>query len=215
MGPEFALARTVAPLDAAVGRACEGRERVVLAFSGGLASLILAALARKRGDLRCVVVGTRGAADVQAAQVAKSFLDYPVEVMRPSPRRALTLARGIHAADPRLTLPEVLSLVPLAFVEERNAGEAVLSGFGLVPRSPVLRRRLEAATSRAPGLRGVFARAPSRRMALRIASELGLPDAFARAPRRTPSEGSGIGPSMRAMGHARHASVSRLLDGVI
>ena len=145
MGAPAAAVRVLARLEAYMARAFEGRDRVVLAFSGGLGSLLLAAVARKRGAVECVVVGTRGAADVGAALVARDFLDYPVEVLQPSPRKVLSTARAIRAADPALSPPDVLSLVPLALVRERCGDEIVLSGFSLAPASPPLRRHLAVA----------------------------------------------------------------------
>lgn len=212
MGTEGPARRILARIDADVSRASSRRGRVVLAFSGGLASLVLAAVARKHGDMRCVVVGTRHASDVEAALVARFHLDYPVDVMRPGRARILDAARTVHAAHPRLAPADVLSIVPLVLVEERYPEARVLSGFGLSPRSAALQRYLAAALPRPPGLTRSAARPPPRRLVLRIAEDLGLPDPFALAARRTPAEGSGIGPALRALGHARHSSVARLLD---
>ncbi len=199
--------RILARLEADVAQAFEGQSAVILAYSGGLASLVLAAIARKHGDLRCVVVGTKGAADAEAAKVAQFFLDYPVDVLRPTPDTLLGTARAMLRTAPRLSAADVLAILPLTLVEQANPGCPVLSGFGLVPRSPGVDRRLAATGSHAPG----FRRAPSRAIVLRLARELGLPDAFALAAHRSPAEGSGIGPALRALGHARHASVARLL----
>ena len=215
MGSDGPSKRFLAWLDSDLARTYAASDEVVLAFSGGLGSQILAALARKRGDVRCVVVGTQGSSDVEAALVASKFLDYPVEVVRPSPRKILSVARGIGVSDPGLPLPEILSLVPLALVEDRHPGGVLLSGFALSPRSRALQRHLVADRVRVPGLRRTGPLAPSRRLALHIAGSLGIPDAFAFASRRTPAEGSGVGPALRALGHARHASVGRLVDVVI
>ncbi len=185
---------------------------MVLAFSAGLASLMVAALARKHGELRCLVVGTRGAADLSAALVARDFLDYRLEVVTPSPASALRTARGIRAAAPRLTLAEVLDLVPLALVEDRCPDALVLSGFGLARASPALRRHLAGRPSRAPAiLRG--GEGPSRPVVLRLGRAIGLPDAFIGMGHGRPAEGSGIGPAIRALGHAHHRSVEALVSG--
>ncbi len=213
MAPERAETRAVARLDAILAREFAVRGRVVLAFSGGLGSLILAGLARKHGDMRCVVVGTRGAADVGAALVARDFLDYRLEVLTPRPASILQTARGLRAQAPALPLADILDLVPLALVEARHPRETVLCGYALAPRSPALRRHLAHRPSRSPA--PAAAAGTSRRLALRMAEELAIPDGFAAASRRSPSEGSGIGPVLRAMGHARHRSVERLLAGDI
>lgn len=211
MGTDPRVGRLARRLDTALAAAFADRDRVVLAFSGGLASLVVAALARKRGPLDCVVVGTRGAADVQAAVVARSFLDYRVEVLCPSPAAILRAARSLAAAHPSLSREDVLSMVPLTLVEERHGRDLVLSGFGLSPRSVPLHRLLAAARTLAPGLPAASHGSPPRRVLLRLAEELAIPDAFRLGPRRTPAEGSGVGPALRALGHARRASVDRLL----
>lgn len=189
-----------------------GRDRVVLAFSGGLSSLLTAAIARKQGDVRCVVVGTRGAADVGTAVVARDFLDLRLEVLSPRPPLILETARGLRASDPRLTSAEALDLVPLALVASRHAGQSVLSGFATAPRSAAMADHLTAPGS--PSHRGGPWRRvpPPRRLLLRAARELAIPDGFALEARRRPAEGSGIGPAIRGLGHSKHASVERLLD---
>lgn len=210
-GPE---ARLLARVDADLARAFLDRDAAVLAFSGGLASLIVAALARKRGEVRGLVVGPPHAADVLAALVARDFLDYPVDVLSPSVPGVLRAARTIVSANPGLTVPEALSLVPLVLAERYCPGEIVLSGFGLSPRSPAVRRHLFAVPALSPGL-GRRGASPPRSLVLRAARELGIPEGFASASRRTPVEGSGIGPALRAAGHARHLSVERLVARVI
>ena len=205
-----AAARALSRLDADVARAVSGRSPVVLAFSGGLGSLLIAALARKRCDLHCVVVGTRGSADVEAARVAQKFLDYPVTVLRPPLRQALDLARQICASQPRVAPSEALSLLPLALVEARHPHALVLSGAGLTARTLTMVRALGDRASFAPGLRLRLPR--SRRLPLvRMAEAAGLPESFVRAAPRTPLEGSGVGPILRAMAHRRHMSLPRLV----
>jgi hypothetical protein len=213
MDRERAEAQVLARLDSAIAREFATSDRAVVAFSGGLGSLVIAAIARKRGDLRCVVVGTRGAADVGAALIARDFLDLRVEILTPHPSLILRTARALRAADPTLLAGDVLDLVPLALVEARHPGEVVLTGFGLVPRSPTLRRHLAKRASRSPAPSPSTATAAVRRLALRLAGDLAVPEGFSKAARRSPAEGSGIGPAIRAVGHARHQSVPRLLAG--
>ncbi len=212
MDTESRAARAVARLEADVQRALSGRDRVVLSYSGGLASLVLAAVARKHGDLRCVVVGTRGAADVEAALVAKSYLDYPVDVLRPSRPSILRTARALHGADPRLSVAEALAIVPLTLVAERWSHDPVLSGFGLAPRTQAVERHLIDAGLPIPGRQIVAGDARNRRVVLGLADALGLPASFSRAARRSPAEGSGVGPALRGLGHARRTSVERLVS---
>lgn len=203
-------ARLLARLDARIAAAFSGRERVTVAFSGGLASLVLAGIARKHGELRCVAVATRGAADLGAALVARDFLDYRLEAVTPTPESILRTAIALRAGLPRLTLPEVLDLIPLTLIEARWPEEPVLTGFGLAPRTAALRRCLASRTSQSPAVRTKRS-GPSRRLLQGIGRELGLPDGFLLVAHRSPTEGSGIGPVLRALGHARHRSVDRLL----
>ncbi len=212
MPPRAGEDRVLARLDRELAAQFETRRRVVLAFSAGLASLVLAALARKHGELRCLVVGTRGAADLGAALVARDFLDYRLEVVTPSPASVLRTATGLRAAAPKLALAEILDLVPLALVEDRCPDAIVLSAFGLVRASPALRRHLAGRSSRAPALLRA-GEGPSRPAVLRMGRSIGLPDAFIGMGHRRPAEGSGIGPALRALGHGHHRSVAALVSG--
>lgn len=202
--------RLLARLDAQVRSVLEPRHPTVVAFSAGLASLLLAAVARKHGDLRCVVVGTRRAADVGAAMVARDFLDYRLDVVTPTPASILETATKLRAEAPTLTLAEVLDLVPLAFVEAHRPEATVLSGFGLGPASTSLRRHTAGRPSRSPTLRQAEG-GPSRHLVVRLAREMGLPDAFIQMSHRRAAEGSGVGPTLRTLGHAHHRSVDALV----
>ena len=211
MGADTPTEGLLRRVDSDIRRAVAGQERAIIAFSGGLASLILAALVRKRCDVTCEVVGLPGSADAESAVVAEKFLDYPVRIVRPAPMNVLRAARAIVSADARLSPPAALSLVPLALVEARHPRERILSGFGLTWDSSPVRSFLRSRSTILPGLQARTAAPPSRFRLLRVADLLGLPESFFRAARRTPAEGSGIGPSIRAMAHAEHASVARLL----
>ncbi|HYM39665.1 MAG TPA: hypothetical protein VEY12_05920 [Thermoplasmata archaeon] len=194
-----------------MARVAAGRDEIVLAFSGGLGSLLIAALARKRCDLLCVVVGMRGSADVEAARVAQMFLDYRLAILRPSPSQALRAARRIAASGYPIPLAECLALVPLALVEARQPESLVLSGAGLTARTSSLRRALGEREALSPGLR-LRLGGLGRRPLLRMAEAAGLPESFALAAPRSPLEGSGIGPVLRAMARRRGMSVPRLVS---
>lgn len=212
MGAERAARALVRRLEFDVARATSGERHVVLAFSGGLASVLLAATARKRCDVRCEVLGFPGSADLEAATVAQTFLDYPVHRVRPTPREALRMACSVLSSDRRLTVAEAVSLVPLALVEARHRDETVLSGFGMTWSSVRVRRALVARPSRHPGLDRRGPSAPSRVSLLGIADLLGIPESFSRAARRSPAEGSGVGPSLRALAHEEKTTVARLVE---
>ncbi len=201
--------RDLARLDSAVDDAIADESPPILAFSGGLASLVIAAFVRKRSDLKCVVVGTPRSADVEAATVAHAFLDYPVSVLRPTPPQSLRAACSLMADHPRLYLHEVLSLVPLALAEERYRPRAVISGFGLMDGTAAFRRVL-ASRGPCPGLR-LRKPGPTRARLVRMAESIGIPESFIRAAPRKPIEGSGIGPVLRGMAHSRRVSLARLL----
>lgn len=210
MGRDTAVFRAVRSLDAAVGRAVADLDEPVIAFSGGLGSLLVASLARKRGDVRCVVVGFPRASDVEAAKVARFFLDYPVELLRPTRPQVLRMARSIAAAHPQLPMTEVLALVPLAIVEERHSPTPVLSGFGLTVHGSALRGALEPRRRLCPGL-GARRTSSARATLVRMAIALGIPESFARAAPHTPSEGSGVGPALRALARRERVSLPRLI----
>src|SRR5437899_10797034 len=73
-----------------IAREIHGRSRVALAYSGGLASTLIAMIARKRCALDCVVAGVDGSPDVLAAKAAKANPDYGSSTgssVREDPRR--------------------------------------------------------------------------------------------------------------------------------
>jgi len=211
MAAESPAGRLLRRLDADVTRSLDGRQRVVLAFSGGLGSLILAALVRKRCDLVCEVVGLPGSADAQAASVAETFLDYPIHTLRPTPANALRTVRAILAQNVAMSTSEALSLAPLLLVEAHHPRDRILSGFGLTWGSARVRSFLASRSAVVPGLRIRATAPPPRARLLNVADLLGLPDTFSRAARRSPAEGSGVGPAIRALAHAESVSLARFL----
>src|SRR2546428_12918095 len=66
-------------LEDEIAREVHGHSRVALAYSGGLASTLIAMIARKRCVLDCIVAGVDRSPDVLAAKAAKAHLDYRVE----------------------------------------------------------------------------------------------------------------------------------------
>ncbi len=198
-------------IDAEVAQVARKTRGPVLAYSGGLASLILAALLRKRVDLDCEAVGLRGSSDVEAARVAEKFLDYPVRLVRPSAAAALRAARSIALRDPALTAADVVALVPLVLLEGRHPHARVVGGFGLTWESAGVRAFLAEEPAILPGFRPRAPAAPPRARLLEVADLLGLPESFSRAARRRPAEGSAVGPSIRSAAHAEHVSLERLL----
>lgn len=79
MGTTHRVASPVRRLEETIATLVSARDSVILAYSGGLASTLIAMIARKRCDLRCVVAGVESSPDVEAAKLAKCYLDYRVE----------------------------------------------------------------------------------------------------------------------------------------
>src|SRR5437870_13061248 len=89
-------------LETAIAQEIHGRGRVALAYSGGLASTLIAMIARKRCALDCVVAGVYGSLDVLAAKAAKAHLDYLVEYVIMSREDALRIRAQIVRSHPGL-----------------------------------------------------------------------------------------------------------------
>src|SRR6266705_6984611 len=122
--------RFVRRLEHRVAQEVKGRPRIVLAYSGGLASTLIAMIARKRCTLVCVVAGLEGSPDVQAARAAKLHLDYRVEYDILSRADAIRIRAQIATAHPKLTQGDIDNLVPLHAALETADGGPMLSGFG-------------------------------------------------------------------------------------
>jgi len=179
-------------LEHAVAHEVEGRDRVALAYSGGLASTLVAMLARKRSALDCVVAGVDGSPDVRAAKAAKAHLDYRVEFLILNRRDATRIYGRIAAADPDLRERDVENLVPLHAALERVKGRPVISGFGLPPLRPAVVSALERSDVALPIRTASRGTTLSRSTLRAAATVLGLPVEWARIAHRAPVEGAGI-----------------------
>ncbi len=191
MGPPRRVVAFVRELETAVDVAVVGPQRPVLAFSGGLTSLVLAMVARKRSDLRCLVAGVEGSADIAAAKRAKDSFEYRVEVVPLDAARVRTIAAGLAADFPGLTGPQRRELVPLRAVLLRAPETRVLAGLRGTRHSVELGQAAERAGARLPLLH-VLGGGASRETVRSAALHLGLPAAWARVRHRSPSEGAGI-----------------------
>jgi len=200
----------VSRLESVVMHAIRGHEEVTLAFSGGLASSVLAAVARKRCTLRCLVVGIDEAPDLQAARLAQEFLDIRLGTLQPSTLEILRWARSIARAAPVLRPSEVASLVPLTAILARPQARPVLAGFGPAPLSLPMQQYLRKVGAVLPfwdrGL-GAIAR-PTLIAAARV---LGLPEAFVRSRRRPPGKGSGVWPILCSLAKHRNTTAAVLI----
>ena len=179
-------------LEDEIAREVHGRNRVALAYSGGLASTLIAMIARKRCVLDCIVAGVDGSPDVLAAKAAKAHLDYRVECVIMSREDTMRIRTRVARSHPGLARRHLDSLVPLHAALERAEGRTMLSGFGVA--------RPDSATVAALGGAAVvwplhtIARETSlTRSAIRTAATaLGLPPEWARVSHRAPAEGAGI-----------------------
>ncbi len=196
MGPPRRTEAFVRGVEKAVDIAVVGPRRPVLAFSGGLTSLVLAMVARKRSDLRCLVAGVEGSADIAAAKRARDSFEYRVEVVPLDAALVRTIAAGLAADFPGLTGPQRTELVPLRAVLSHAPETPVLAGLRGVPLSVEVSRAAERAGVRLPLLR-VMGGGVSRETVRSAAMYLGLPAAWARVRHRSPSEGAGIAQFLR------------------
>ena len=175
----------------------------------------MAAVARKRGDLTCLVAGVDAAPDLEASRLAETYLDYRVERVVLTGTACVRLARRIADEAPSLALAEIIDLVPLVAVRERAGGGDLLSG--CVPGRPSTEARayLRVLRVRAP-LEAAFAVQvhPHRRLLSEAADLLGLPRTFGHARPRRPGRGSGVERALRAAARDQGAPLARLVRPV-
>ena len=203
--------RLLRRLEEASGRACRGGTLPVLAFSGGLSSTLLAALLRKRGELRCIVAGLDGAADLEAARLTETYLDYRVERIRLTPRTSLSIARDLGRRAARLSPGAVLDLVPIAAVLERTKAPRVIVGAGHEGTRVALEAIQEPRRLRFPIPVASGDRTPSRRDLQACADLLGIPETFSRARRRPPARGSGVREGLETVAADEGVPLARLV----
>jgi len=168
-----------------------GRDRVALAYSGGLASTLVAMVARKRCDLECVVAGSAESADIRAGRSAKQHMDYRIELLVLDAVETQRIHERLEAA-PGLSFRAIRALIPLFAVVERAERRAWLTGFGGAKVDPRIIAELQRLGASAPLLDlasdGTVPRARLRAAAM----SLGLPEEWARVPHRPPANGAGI-----------------------
>ena len=196
MGSPRRIEAFVREVERAVDVAVDGQSRPVLAFSGGLASLLLAMVARKRSDLRCLVAGVEGSADLAAAKSAKDSFEYRVEAVPLDAAGVRTIAAGLAMDFPGLTVAQRSDLVPVRAVLLRASETSVLAGLRGGRHSVEVGRAAESAGVRLPLLH-IMGGGISRDTVRSAALYLGLPAAWARVRHRSPSEGAGIAHLLR------------------
>src|SRR5437660_1164137 len=123
---------------------------VILAYSGGLASTLVAMVARKRCDLVCVVAGVEDSAAVRAAKAAKAHLDYRVQCVQPDLeggrrlRAPPFLDRHPCIRKDDIEPASVISVGPAwsgtAMVDDHIKRKILLLGDGAVGKTSLIRR---------------------------------------------------------------------------
>lgn len=201
-------ARLLARLEAALEAFAVDRDAAVLAFSGGLASLVLAALLRKRVDLDCVVVGVKDAPDLVAARRASDFLDYRVREVRLSVMQAVALARRVARSHPVPTR-SAFALAPVLAVAAANRGRPVVAGCGW--RAEGADASLAVGTVDLPWRAVTLGRGVPRTRIQAVARVIGLPESFVRVRALTPGTGMGLEPALRTAARDRGVSLRELL----
>ncbi|TLZ90879.1 MAG: hypothetical protein E6K01_02275 [Methanobacteriota archaeon] len=185
-------------LENRVAQEVKGRPRTALAYSGGLASTLLAMIARKRCALVCVVAGIEGSPDVQAARAAKLHLDYRVEYDILSRADAIRIRAQIATAHPKLTRSDIDNLVPLHAALETADGGPMLSGFGPSRFGAGMVAALRCVDVTFPIHAVARGATVSRAMLRDAALMLGLPTPWAHVAHRSPAEGAGIREVLRS-----------------
>ncbi len=203
--------RLLTRLERDVSRAVAGHDRVVLAFSGGLGSLVVGSVARKRTDVQCVVVGVRDGPDRVAATLAVMYLDLRVQVLPITARRALPVARRMADAHSDLSVAETLAFVPLRMVMDSQPAAEVLAGFTPDRLGPAARRSIKTALLRLPLLDVAGPTPLERADLLGIGHLLGIPEAFLRVRARSPAVGSGLEPALRALAREERTTIAELI----
>lgn len=178
-------------LEDRIGALVRGHEHVALAYSGGLASTLIAMVARKRCDLDCLVAGSAESADVRAARAAKQHMDYRIEPVLLDAAETRRIRERL-AGPPGLPLRAIRSLIPLFAVVERAERHAWLAGFGSARVDPEIIAEFQRLGVRAPLLDLSPGGTVPRAMLRAAAISLGLPEEWARVPHRAPANGAGI-----------------------
>lgn len=165
---------------------------MALAYSGGLASTLVAMVARKRCDLECIVAGSAACEDVRAAKAARQHLDYRITILEMDAVEAKRIMRRAEGEEPRLSAKAILTLLPLFAVRERAPDKVWLTGLGPQRLDPQIIEALRRLRMHSPLIETSLGTRLTRATLRRAATSLGLPEEWARIRHREPAAGAGI-----------------------
>jgi Asparagine synthase len=204
MAAEGEARRLCSRIERTVARELEGARSARIAFSGGLGSLIVAALARKRTDLTCVVVGQRNSPDVLRAVALRNHLDFRLDIKTPALAEILERIRAFSGDHSRWRPDELMDAVPILTALAMGPGPW-FTGYGSRPSSSPTKTWIGTLHAATPLLAGKSPVA-TRRQLIAAGRVLGIPDGFLRTPPRSPGAGSGIASRLRT--RAQRAGLS-------
>jgi hypothetical protein len=201
------VVRLETSIDVVVGSGGPAR----LAFSGGLGSLLVASVARKRCDLTCFITATEDAPDFARASVLRSYLDYRLEIVRPTITEAVDLARRAAHDRPSWTTGQILDALPVLAVITNTRGN-LFSGHGASHVSGSMRRWLALRDVSLPLLDSIRGSSRVRARLISAGRVLGIPDEFLRVAPLSPSVGSGLRPFLAEAARDSKISLRTLLN---
>jgi hypothetical protein len=179
-------------LEDRIRRLVPGGGTVSLAYSGGLASTIVAMVARKRCELECVVAGSVGSPDLLAAESARQHLDLRIEQVLLDAVSTKRIREGIASTRPDLSSNSILSLIPLVAIVEHADRELWFAGFGSPRMEPQVAAAIRQIGVRTPLADAAADTGLSRYLLRSAGRSLGIPEGWVRVPHRAPGDGAGI-----------------------
>src|SRR5438876_2002100 len=178
--------------------------RVILAYAGGLASTLVAMVARKRCDLVCVVAGVEDSAAVRAAKAAKTHLDYRVQFVQADIEGTCRIRDRISAGNAQMSATAVRALIPVRTVLVELPNQSILAGCDPRTLDATLGKILKDWGVMCSLLDLARSQALPRPLLRAAAIALGLPVEWARAAHREPATSAGINDFLLANGSLRH-----------
>jgi len=117
-------------IDGACENALKNREKVAVAFSGGLDSALLAFLCARHSEVRLYVAGKPGCHDIAAAESAAKMLSLPLKKIEIERGGLLAASERVASVVENPAPIEIAVSVPLAYVCSSAAEKCVVTGTG-------------------------------------------------------------------------------------